>query len=302
MQGKRRIQQLLAAAGARPNKRLGQNFLIDLNLIRLLVKAAQVSPDDVVLEVGCGTGSLTQELAAKAAHVIAVEYDRTLARIAREQLAGADNVRILQCDALENKNTLDRRVVHALQVAGQHSPGRTMLVANLPYNVASPLMINLVAGPIAIDAMYVTVQKEVALRMTAGPGKSDYGPLSIALAAAGSSRILRTLKPSVFWPSPQVDSAFVEFITESGARAQIKDFKLLMDVVGLFMGHRRKTIRACTKLAEDKLAQIDHWPAICAQCDIDPASRPEQIPPQQYVKLANRCRDVLSDKPNSDPI
>ncbi|MCJ7729699.1 MAG: methyltransferase domain-containing protein, partial [Sedimentisphaerales bacterium] len=216
MQTKRQIQQLLASAGITAKKRLGQHFLIDLNLMRLLVDSANISSSDIVLEVGCGTGSLTEAIASLAGKIIAVEIDSNLAKIAKKRLAGTDtcgvvsarlgpdvvsdnsgvvtgsllprvvreNVIILNTDILENKNTISLTVLKSLQTAREKQPGRFLLVANLPYNVASAVMINLVTGPITgpplcgnIDAMYVTVQKEVADRMTAAPGSRDYGTL-----------------------------------------------------------------------------------------------------------------------------
>jgi len=137
--------------------------------------------------------------------------------------------------------------------------------------------------------MHVTVQKEVAHRMTAPPGRDDYGPMAILLAAAGAARIDRIFRPTVFWPQPQVDSALVHFVRDPDRIAQISNFKLLADVVNLFIGHRRKTMRACTKLAAGHLTHTNDWPAVFAACSIDPGLRPDQLSPQQYVDLVNRC-------------
>lgn len=289
MHTKRQIQQLLASAGVRPNKQLGQHFLIDLNLMRLLIDSAGITADDLVLEVGCGTGSLTQGLAERAGRVIAVELDRTLANIARAQLAKEANVEIINADVLETKNTLSPALTQALAPARQTCPGRTMLVANLPYSIASPLMSNLVMGSAGLDAMYVTVQKEVAERMTAKPGGSDYGTLSIFLAATGDAKRIRILKPSVFWPRPQVDSAMVAYLHDKAKSRRIRNMTAFSEIVRLFIGHRRKTISACTKLAAGRLAAIDNWPEILDKCSIDPASRPEQLAPEDYIAIANSC-------------
>ena len=292
MQTKREIQQLLASAGVRPNKQLGQHFLIDLNLMRLLIDSADITADDIVLEVGCGTGSLTEGLAEQAGKVISVELDRTVAEIARTRLAEADNVEIINTDALASKNTISPAVIDALALARRSCPGRTLLVANLPYNIASPLMLNLAAGESAADAMYVTVQKEVAERMTAKAGGGDYGTLSIFLAATGDVKKIRTLKPSVFWPRPQVDSAMVAYIHDEAKAGRIRDMTVFAEVVRLFMGHRRKTVSACTKLACGGLAAIHNWPEILDKCSIDPADRPEQLRPEDYIAIANLCSDA----------
>ena len=212
MQTKRQIQQLLASAGIFPNKRLGQNFLIDLNLMRLLIDSANINSSDCVLDVGCGTGSLTEAIAGKAGKVIAVEFDRKLAEIAKRQLAGTENVEIINTDILESKSAISPIVTDAIEQAHKKYSGQLILVANLPYNSASPVMVNLITGPVVADGMYVTLQKEVADRMTAGPGSGDYGILSIFLAATGEVKMIRVLKPTVFWPAPQVNSAMVSFV------------------------------------------------------------------------------------------
>ena len=267
MQTKRQIQELLTAAGVAPNRRLGQHFLVDLNLMRLLIDSAGIGPGDVVLEIGTGTGSLTEALAESAGQVVTVELDRTLAGIAQSRLAGAPNAQLLNTDALSNKGTIAPAVVAAvatarakLQEMGPVPAGtRTLLVANLPYDVASPVMINLVKGPLTVDAMYVTVQKEVAERMTAPPGGRDYGTLSIFLQATGLVELLRTLPPGAFWPPPQVDSAIVRYVRDPNKSQSIPDMDLFGAVISLFMGHRRKMLRACTKHAPPELSDRDTW-------------------------------------------
>jgi len=296
MQTKRQIQQLLASAGIFPNKRLGQNFLIDLNLMRLLIDSANIGGSDCVLEVGCGTGSLTEAIAGKAGKVIAVELDHKLAEIAKRQLAGAENVEIVNTDILESKNTISPVVIAAIEQVRKKHSGRLMLVANLPYNCACPVMMNLVTGPVVADGMYVTVQKEVADRMTAAPGNGDYGVLSILLAAAGEVKIIRVLKPTVFWPAPKVDSAMTSFVRDREKVSRIRDMKLFSEVVNLFMGHRRKMLKSCSKLAKGKLAEIKNWQEIFEKCAIDPKNRPEAIRPDDYIAIANLCCEYLVEK------
>ncbi len=307
MQTKREIQELLSAAGVSPNRKLGQHFLVDLNLMRLLVDSAQIGPGDVVLEIGTGTGSLTEALTRRAGHVVTVELDRTLAGIARSQLADARNVQIIDADVLSGKGTINPAVTQAITEAqrrlrsiGPISPirpigpmqVRLLLVSNLPYDVASPVMINLVKGPATVDAMFVTVQKEVADRMTARPGSRDYGTLSIFLQATGAVETIRRLKPSVFWPPPAVESAMVRYVRDRDKNGQIQDMELLNAVIGLFIGHRRKMLRACIKEAPPELGGRDLWPRIFELHAIDPTRRPEELSPQQYVDLANSCHHL----------
>jgi 16S rRNA (adenine1518-N6/adenine1519-N6)-dimethyltransferase len=281
------IRQLLESSGIKPNKRLGQHFLIDLNLMRLLAESAEIKKKDVVLEAGCGTGSFTAILAQKAGRIIAIELDTNLFKIAREQLSEFDNIDLLNIDILENKNTISEEVIKLLLIAHRTFPGHIVLAANLPYNVASPVMMNLITGRIKADAMYVTVQKEVADRMTAQPGSSGYGVLSIIMQASGDVEIIRILKPSVFWPRPQVDSAMVKFVRSRSKTDLIEDIELFASIVHLFMNHRRKTLHASSRLEEAKIAGIKDWADIFEKCGINPRLRPDQIPPEQYVTLAS---------------
>jgi 16S rRNA (adenine1518-N6/adenine1519-N6)-dimethyltransferase len=287
MQTKNQIRQLLESSGLKPNKRLGQHFLIDLNLMKLLADSADIQKEDVVLEAGCGTGSFTAILAEKAGRIIAVELDNNLYKIAKEQVAAFDNIDLLNTDVLENKNTINNQVVNLLQQAHKLFSGRVILAANLPYNVASPLMMNLITGNIHADCMYVTVQKEVADRMKAQPGSSDYGVLSIILQACGEVVILRILKPSVFWPMPQVDSAMVKFFRNEIKCEKIKSIELFIQVVHLFMNHRRKTLQACIKLDDGQIADVNEWNDIFEKCLINPQFRPDQITPEQYAAISS---------------
>jgi 16S rRNA (adenine1518-N6/adenine1519-N6)-dimethyltransferase len=296
MQTKQQIQQLLASAGISPNKRLGQRFLIDLNLMRLLVDSAHIDSNDIVLEVGCGTGSLTEALAEKAGCCIAVELDHALTAIAKGQLARAKNVEIIETDILETKNTISRTVTSALELARKEYPGRLLLVANLPYGAASPLMLNLVTGPMTADGMYVTIQKEVAQRMTATPGSKHYGTLSIFLAATGDVKTIRTLKPAVFWPRPEVESAMLSFVRNREKVNRIHSMAILSEVVGLFMQHRRKMMKACAKFATASLAEIHNWHLVFEDCAIQSHKRPEALSADEYIAIANLCSEQLNQK------
>jgi len=296
MQTKQQIQYLLESADIRPKRSIGQHFLIDLNLMKKLVDSAGLDSKDVVLEVGCGTGSLTEALAECGAEVIAVELDDSLAAIAKTQLARKKNVTVINAEVLDNKKTINPAVAKALGHACKKHTGRLLLVANLPYNAASPAILNLVTGPTVVDAMYVTVQKEMAQRMTAQPGGRDYGLLSIFLAVTGEAKILRLLKPAVFWPVPGVDSAMVSFVRRPEKACRIRDMEVFGLVTNFFMSYRRKMVRSCTKFAAGRLAGIRDWAAIFEYCSIDPAKRPEQISPEDYTALANRCCACLNKK------
>jgi 16S rRNA (adenine1518-N6/adenine1519-N6)-dimethyltransferase len=305
MQSKHQIRELLDSAGVRPNKRFGQNFLFDLNLMRLLIDTANIQNNDVVLEVGTGTGSLTAGIVEKAGYCVSVEIDAVLASIAKGQLADKSNVEIIAADVLKNKFEINPVVIDALSRARTIHNGRLLLVANLPYIAATPLIINLITGPIIAgstpstssgqasspqaDAMFVTVQKEVADRMTSQAGIKDYGILSILMAATGEVRHIRTLKPTVFWPQPQVNSAFVSYVRDPEKVKVIKSVEMLSRVAGALLQHRRKMLKSCCKLTAEQLGEIKNWPEILNQLSIDPEIRPDNLTPEQFVAIANLC-------------
>ncbi len=293
MQTKTEIQRLLAGAGVEPNKRLGQHFLIDLNLLEFLLNNAGITENDIVLEVGTGTGSLTSELVKRAGKLVAVEYDEVLAGITGQQFKDKPNFELVAGDVLENKNTINREVITKLIRAKEEIYGRLLLVANLPYNVASSVMLNLLDGPVVADSMIVTVQKEVADRMAAKPGSDDYGILSIFLSAMGQCRMLRKLSPKVFWPEPQVDSAMVRFDRDPAKVAEIHNVPLFKETVNLFMNHRRKMMRACVKHAEGRMANVHHWEDIFARSFVEPHHRPEELTAENYISIANLCNEIL---------
>ncbi len=290
MQSKNQIRELLDFAGVRPNKRFGQNFLIDLNLMRLLIDTANIQNNDVVLEVGPGTGSLTQAIAEKTGFCISVEIDAVLANIAKQQLADKSNVEIIAADVLKNKFEINPVVLDALNKARAFHNGRLLLVANLPYIAATPLIINLVTGTPYADAMYVTVQKEVADRMTAKEGSKDYGILSILLGATGEAKHIRTLKPSVFWPQPNVNSAFVQYVRDAEKVKKIKSIELLSKVAGTLLQYRRKMLKSCCKLTAEQFGEVN-WTEIFNQLGINPEIRPDNLTPEQFVAIANKISE-----------
>ncbi|MEN6306733.1 MAG: 16S rRNA (adenine(1518)-N(6)/adenine(1519)-N(6))-dimethyltransferase RsmA [Anaerohalosphaeraceae bacterium] len=293
MQTKQDIERLLAGAGTTPKHRLGQNFLIDLNLMRLLVDEAHIHQQDVVLEVGPGTGSMTEALAERAGRVVAVEYDPPLARIVSVQMKPFANVTLFNRDVLENKNAIHAEILDAVQKARAELGGRLLLVSNLPYGAGSAVMANLITGPVVADAMAVTVQKEVAERMAALPDHDAYGTLSILMAATGRAHIFRKLPPSVFWPRPQVESAMVSFVRDPQKVAQIHDMDTFRSIITLFMGHRRKMLKACVKFADGELAKVHGWNEIFTEAFVDPHHRPEQLPAGDYINISNLCWEQI---------
>lgn len=202
------IRQLLEAHGLSPRKSLGQNFLIDQNLVRKLVDAAAVGPGDLVLEVGPGTGTLTEELLSRGCEVVASELDRGLAALLRERLGAAypNRFTLVEGDCLAGKRHVNPAILQALR-------GRSFtLVANLPYNAATPLMLALLVEHPECRGLFVTVQREVADRLLAHPSTKEYGTLGVVAQAVGEVKRIATLPPACFWPRPDVTSAMASVL------------------------------------------------------------------------------------------
>jgi 16S rRNA (adenine1518-N6/adenine1519-N6)-dimethyltransferase len=224
--------ELLARHGLAPRKSLGQNFVVDPNTVRRIARLAGVGPGDHVVEIGAGLGALTRALAETGAEVTAVEVDRGLAVVLREQFEGTD-VRLIEGDAL----TLDWPAVLA-------GADRWALVANLPYNVATPLVADLLDGVSAIEHMLVMVQREVAERLGAGPGHDAYGAVSVKVAYWATAEVVGRVPATVFLPKPKVESALVSIRRrpEPAVGADV-DRARLFALVRAGFGQRRKMLR-----------------------------------------------------------
>lgn len=290
--------QRFAEAGIRPDTRHGQNFLVDLNLVRILAEEADIGPRDVVLEVGTGTGSLTGMLAENAAAVVTVELDAQLYQLAREELAGCDNVVMLQQDALKNKNRIHPAVLDAVREQLQREEGRRFkLAANLPYNIATPILSNLLSTEIVPVSMTATIQKEVADRITAEPSTKDYSALSIWMQALCDCRILRVLPPSVFWPRPKVHSAIVQIVPDEERRRRIPDLEFFHTFVRALFFHRRKFLRSVLVSAfknQLEKAQVDE---VLAQFDLGADARAEQLDVPRILALCEAFRQRVGESP-----
>jgi 16S rRNA (adenine1518-N6/adenine1519-N6)-dimethyltransferase len=238
------VKGLLASRGILPKSKLGQNFLIDLNLIDLVVRTAELTTADLVLEVGTGTGSLTNRLADSAGAVVSVELDPVIHDMAREVTGERANVRLLHADALRNKNELNPAVLAGLaEMRARFSTTRFKLVANLPYAVATPVISNVLLGDEPIERMVVTVQWEIAERLTARVGTSHYGALTVLVQSVAEVEIVRRLAPAVFWPRPQVESAIVLIRPDAGKRAKVGDVQRFRHFLRDLYVHRRKNLR-----------------------------------------------------------
>ncbi len=285
------LQKRFDAARIQPQTKFGQNFLIDLNLVQLIVSTAELGPRDVVLEVGTGMGSLTTLMAAQAGHIVTVEIDRYLAPMARDEFEKFDNVTLLEQDALRNKNNLHATVIETLREKAAAIPGaRIKLVANLPYNVATPILSNLLDLEPWPTRMVATIQRELAERITAKPRSKDYSALSIWMQAQCRAEIVRIMPPTVFWPRPKVESAILDIRPQKVLRDRITDRRQFHELVRNIFLHRRKFLRSALHSAvKDQLSKAD-VDEILAKLELDATARAEQLTPQQMVELADLVR------------
>ena len=248
-----------------PRHRFGQNFMIDRNIVRLVADAGEIAAGDCVIEVGPGTGTLTEELLDRGARVVAVEIDRDLASLLRTRLADRPNFTLIEADALAGKHEINAELASEIQSAidqGRH----VRLVANLPYNITSPLIVELLR--VGVELLAFTVQKEVAARLRATAGDDAYGPLSVMVQMLSSVEILRTIGPQVFWPAPSIDSALVRVRRQDRLGKDAGDFGTFVHAV---FSYRRKTLRKA--LAEAGYNADD----LLEKSGLDGRRRPEEF-------------------------
>ncbi len=298
MQTQQEIRELLEAFGLAPQKRFGQNFLIDQNLMLKLLELAEIDPASTVLEVGPGTGSLTEELLTRAGKVVAVEIDSGMHRLLAERLRSSQNLVLLHRDILIGKHALAGEVVGALG-------GRASLVANLPYNIATPLVAQCLVSSwqasrsaaqqtragelpaVLFDRLTFTVQQEVAGRMVAGYGGWEYGPISVIMSLLGKTRLGSVVPNTSFWPKPQVVSRMVRIDFDAAGAAALDDIRALKALLALAFGQRRKQITSVIRRKNADFVPDDFTAALDA-AGIDHTVRAEQITPEQFRLAANK--------------
>jgi 16S rRNA (adenine1518-N6/adenine1519-N6)-dimethyltransferase len=277
--------------GIAPATRHGQNFLIDLNIHRLIVDTADLGPQDVVLEVGTGTGALTSLMAERAAAVVTVEIDAHLFELASEELLELPNVTMLRLDALRNKNHFDDRVTEAVGERLAEAPRRWLkLVANLPYNIATPVISNLLLWPHEPHSMVVTIQRELADRITARPSTKDYGALSVWIQSQCTVELIRALAPSVFWPVPKVSSAVIRLTVDPARRAAIGDLTYFHQFIKSLFFHRRKFLRANVQSAMKQQLAKEQVDQLLDEMGFAPNTRTEQLDVDTLLAFAEKVR------------
>lgn len=262
-QGRGEIKALLEAHGIRPKRHLGQNFLGDPNLVERIVRTANLTTGDRVLEVGAGTGTLTKALARTGATVVAYEIDGQLAPVLAEVLQGLE-VEVRHQD------------VSRVDLAEALDPGPWTLVANLPYNVGTPLILSVLRSVPAVEKLVVMVQKEVADRLVAAPGSKVYGVPSVITSLNADARIAFTVPPQVFFPVPEVESAVVTMTRRPAPDCS----EAAIELAGVAFQQRRKMLRRSLEtVLEDPAATL-------TAAGIDPTARPEDLGAPDFLRLA----------------
>lgn len=302
------IKTLLATHGIDPKNKLGQNFLVDLNTLDLVIAAGNLSKKDAILEIGPGTGTLTHNLVERAGFVLSVEIDSRFEPILGSLFPHEAPFELHMGDILASKNKLDPIVLEKWKAgASKHGCTCFKLVANLPYSVATPVLINLLLSDIPIERLVGMVQFETAEKISAGPGSQAYSGLSVFAQSMADCRIVRRVPPTVFYPRPKVDSAILEMLPNQEKRAHLCEmlgglpdhgqgpFRFRLFLRDLFL-HRRKTLRA----ALAKMPLGGNIPKTCLDDLIEGLDLPVQIRADQMTyqqlldlskgwwKLANR--------------
>jgi 16S rRNA (adenine1518-N6/adenine1519-N6)-dimethyltransferase len=275
------IDRTLREIRVTPVKTLGQNFLHDQNLARWVIQQAEVSADDFVVEIGPGLGALTGPALDAGARVLAIEKDARLVNFLREQFAGRA-LEVVHLDALE------------FEIAKLFPHGPVKLLGNLPYYISTPLLLRFLQPPTPILVAVLMLQKEVAVRLSAGPRSRDYGILSLVVQSQCRVEFLRTVPASVFLPQPEVDSAFVRLRPRAPNELAAHDRARLLALVRRGFSQRRKQLG---KLLKD---EVPDWPRAAAEIGASPQARAEELSLEQWIALANCDQPPVAGKEGTD--
>jgi 16S rRNA (adenine1518-N6/adenine1519-N6)-dimethyltransferase len=272
------IRKELAEYGLIPRKRWGQHFLVDPNILKKVIRTAQVEKEDVVLEVGPGLGEMTLALARQVKKVIAIEIDSKLVAILEKKMKDYPNVEVIKSDILKvDFNRFLKKEGHPIKV-----------VANLPYQISTPLLFRFIESKEVFSTFTLMLQREVAERLVASPGNKEYGPLSIFVQLFSNLSIRFLVKPSAFFPPPKVDSAVVYMEWKEKTMIEMHDEEWFKRVVKACFGYRRKTLLNALKHSELSLTEAVELKM--EEVGIDPRRRPETLTIQEFVSLAEALK------------
>lgn len=261
-------------------KKFGQNFLIDPRVLEKIIKAAEITDEDCVLEIGPGIGTMTQHLACAAKKVIAVEIDRALIPILEDTLDGYDNVKIINEDVMK---------VDLARLAEEENGGKPLkVVANLPYYITTPIIMGLFENHVPLRSVTVMVQKEVADRMQVGPGTKDYGALSLAVQYYARPYIVANVPPNCFMPRPKVGSAVIRLERYEEPPVKVKDEKLMFRIIRASFNQRRKTLANGLKNSAELNFTKEEIEEAIAAIGKKPAVRGETLTLEEFAKLADQ--------------
>ncbi len=279
------VKEVIEKHGFRFSKSLGQNFLIDGNIIDKIIEGSSIGIDDGIIEIGPGIGTLTQKLCESAGKVIAIELDNNLLPILEETLGDYNNIEVIHGDVLK---------VDLNKIINEKLEGRKVkVVANLPYYITTPIIMKLLEENLAIDKIVVMVQKEVALRMKASPGSKDYGALSVAVQYYSEPEIIVDVPKNVFMPRPNVDSAVIMLDVYNEPAIKVKDQRLFFNVIKAAFGKRRKTLlNALTSgIGLDK----EEIEAALGRSGIDPIRRGETLDITEFARIADEIYSTMNN-------
>lgn len=260
-------------------KKFGQNFLIDTHVLDKIISAAHITKEDMVLEIGPGIGTMTQYLAEAAGKVIAVEIDKNLIPILSDTLSEYQNVRIINEDVLK----LDLR-----KLADEENGGKAIkVVANLPYYITTPIIMGLFENHVPVESITVMVQKEVADRMQTGPGSKDYGALSLAVQYYAEPYIVANVPPNCFMPRPKVGSAVIRLTGHKEPPVEVKDEKLMFDIIRASFNQRRKTLANGLNNSDKITCSKEIITEAIEKLGKGPSVRGEALSLQEFASLSN---------------
>ncbi len=260
-------------------KKFGQNFLIDTHVLDKIIHAAGITEDDFVLEIGPGIGTMTQYLACAAREVCAVEIDKSLIPILQDTLKEYDNVTIINNDILK---------VDIGKLAKERNQGKPIkVVANLPYYITTPIIMGLFESHVPLESITVMVQKEVADRMQVGPGTKDYGALSLAVQYYAKPYIVANVPPNCFMPRPNVGSAVIRLTRHENPPVEVKNEKLMFELIRASFNQRRKTLANGLKNYEGLAYSKEIIEKAIADCGFSPSIRGEALTLEEFARLTN---------------
>lgn len=280
-----RTKEILRKYGFSFKKSLGQNFIIDSNILQKMIHAAKIDQTSGVIEIGPGIGSLTEQLALAANKVVAFEIDQRLLPVLQDTLAAYTNIKIIHQDILQADlhKTIEQYFTSNLSLH---------IVANLPYYITTPILMNILQQQIPVERITVMLQKEVAERMAAGPNTKEYGSLSIAVQYYTEAHIVMDVPKTVFIPQPNVTSSVLQLVKRDSPLVQVTDEQLFFFIVQASFRHRRKTLRNNLISSFKDKYPVDCITNVLERTEIDGGRRGESLAIQEFARLANQFSEA----------